>query len=92
MEQVKATTTTVFETILGPLLPLLRAQCAQLIDEANTYKLSLEPFVVSLVFATLNNIKSISLMPLMLFSSDPPGSAWNHTMVNDFSSFGWLNP
>jgi hypothetical protein len=61
MEQVKATTTTVLETILSPLLPLLREQCAQLKDDANTYKLSLEPFVLNLVFAVLNNIKSISL-------------------------------
>jgi len=69
MEQVKATTTTVFEAILGPLLPLLREQCAQLRDDANTYKLSLEPFVVNLVFATLNNIKSISLLVTEIDSS-----------------------
>ena len=69
MEQVKATTTTVFEAILGPLLPLLREQCAQLRNDANTYKLSLEPFVVNLVFATLNNIKSISLLVTEIDSS-----------------------
>ncbi len=61
MEQVKVTTTTVFETILTPLLPLLREQCAQLKDDAYTYKLSLEPFVLNLVFAVLNDVKSISL-------------------------------
>ena len=69
MEQVKATTATVFETILNPLLPLLREQCAQLKDDANTYKLSLEPFVVSLVFAALNKIKSISLLITEIDSS-----------------------
>jgi hypothetical protein len=69
MEQVKATTTTVLETILSPLLPLLREQCAQLKDDANTYKLSLEPFVLNLVFAVLNNIKSISLLITEIDSS-----------------------
>ena len=69
MEQVKASTTTVFETILSPLLLLLREQCAQLKDDANTYKLSLEPFVLNLVFATLNNIKSISLLTTEIESS-----------------------
>ena len=69
MEQVKATTTTVFETILSPLLPLLREQCAQLKDDANTYRLSLEPFVLNLVFAVLNNIKSISLLITEIDSS-----------------------
>jgi hypothetical protein len=61
MEQANATPT-VFQTILDPLLPLLRAQCAQLKDDANTYTLSLAPFVINLVFAVLNNIKSISLL------------------------------
>jgi hypothetical protein len=69
MEQVKVTTTTVFETILTPLLPLLREQCAQLKDDAYTYKLSLEPFVLNLVFAVLNNIKSISLLITEIDSS-----------------------
>jgi hypothetical protein len=45
MEQVKATTTTVLETILSPLLPLLREQCAQLKDDANTYNLHFAPLV-----------------------------------------------
>jgi len=69
MEQVKVTTTTVFETILTPLLPLLREQCAQLKDDAYTYKLSLEPFVLNLVFAVLNNVKSISLLITEIDSS-----------------------
>jgi hypothetical protein len=69
MEQVKVTTATVFETILAPLLPLLREQCAQLKDDANTYKLSLEPFVLNLVFAVLNNVKSISLLITEIDSS-----------------------
>ena len=59
MEQVKVTTTTVFDTILAPLLPPLREQCTQLKDDANTYNLSLVPFVLNLVFAVLNNIQSI---------------------------------
>jgi hypothetical protein len=53
---------TVFKAILDPLLPLLRAQCAQLKDDATVYTLSLEPFAINLVFAVLNNIKSISLL------------------------------
>jgi len=61
VEQPKVTPT-VFKTILDPLLPLLRAQCAQLKDDANIYTLSLAPFVINLVFAVLNNIKSISLL------------------------------
>jgi len=69
MEQVKATTTTVFDTILAPLLPLLREQCTQLKDDANTYRLSLAPFVLNLVFAVLNNIKSISLLITEINSS-----------------------
>ncbi len=69
MKQVNATTATVFETILSPLLPLLRAQCAQLKDDASTYKLSLEPLVLNLVFAVLNKIKSISLLVTEIDSS-----------------------
>ena len=44
------------------MLPLLRAQCAQLKDDVTTYTLSLTPFVINLAFAVLNNIKSISLL------------------------------
>lgn len=55
-------TPTVFKTILDPLLPLLQAQCTQQKDDATTYTLSLAPFVINLVFAVLNNIKSISLL------------------------------
>ena len=62
MEQVKVATTRVFDTIVAPLLPLLREQSTQLKEDANTYRLSLEPFVLSLVFAGLNKIKSISLL------------------------------
>jgi hypothetical protein len=69
MEQVKATTATVFETILAPLFPLLREQCAQLKGDADTYKLSLEPFALNLVFAALNNVKSISLLVTEINSS-----------------------
>ena len=69
MEQVKATTTTVFETILSPLIPLLTEQCAQLKGDASTYKLSLEKFVLNLVFAVLNDIKSVSLLITEIASS-----------------------
>jgi len=69
MEPVKPPTPTVFETILSPLLPLLREQCAQLKDDAKTYKLSFEPFVLNLVFAVLNKIKSISLLITEIDSS-----------------------
>jgi len=69
MGQVKVTTTTVFDTILAPLLPLLKEQCTQLKGDANTYKLSLAPFVLNLVFAVLNNVKSISLLITEIDSS-----------------------
>ena len=69
MEQVKVATTTVFDTIVAPLLPLLREQSTQLKEDANTYRLSLEPFVLSLVFAVLNRIKSISLLITEINSS-----------------------
>jgi hypothetical protein len=55
-------TPTVFKTILDPLLPLLEAHCARLKSDATLYTLSLAPFVINLVFAVLNNIKSISLL------------------------------
>lgn len=69
MEQGKAATATVFKTILAPLFSLLREQCAQLKGDADTYKLSLEPFVLTLVFAVLNNVKSISLLVTEIDSS-----------------------
>lgn len=69
MEQIKVTTKTVFETILSPFLPLLQAQCAQLKDDATTYKLSLESFTLNLIFAVLNNTKSISLLITEIDSS-----------------------
>jgi hypothetical protein len=53
---------TVFKTLLEPLLPLLQAKCAQRKDDAALYRLSLEPFVINLLFAVVNNIKSISLL------------------------------
>jgi hypothetical protein len=69
MEPVKATKTTVLDTILAPLRALLREQCTQLKDDADNYKLSLAPFVLNLVFAVLNNIKSISLLITEIDSS-----------------------
>jgi hypothetical protein len=69
MEPPTVTTATVFDTILAPLFPLLREQCNQLKDDANTYRLSLEPFVLNLVFAVLNQIKSISLLITEIDSS-----------------------
>jgi hypothetical protein len=66
---VKDTETTVLDAILAPLRALLREQCTQLTDDANNYKLSLAPFVLNLVFAVLNNIKSISLLITEIESS-----------------------
>jgi hypothetical protein len=73
MEPVKATKTTVLDAILAPLRALLREQCTQLKDDANNYKLSLAPFVLNLVFAVLNNIKSISLLITEIDSSAVAG-------------------
>jgi hypothetical protein len=61
MEQSEVTPT-VFKTILGPLLPLLDAQCAKLKGDATLYTLSFAPFVINLVFGVLTTIKSISLL------------------------------
>jgi hypothetical protein len=69
MEQQNIAQPSVFETILAPLLPILREQCDQLKDDASSYRLSLEPFVLNLVFAVLNNIKSISLLITEIRSS-----------------------
>ena len=60
--ELSSATPTVFKTILDPLLPLPRASCSQRKDDADVYTLSLAPFVINLVFAVLNNIKSISLL------------------------------
>lgn len=69
MQPLKVTRATVFDTILAPLLPLLREQCTQLKDDAKIYRLSLEPFMLNLVFAVLNQIKSISLLITEIDSS-----------------------
>jgi hypothetical protein len=60
--ELSSATPTVFKTILDPLLPLLRASCSQRKDDADVYTLSWAPFVINLVFAGLNNVKSISLL------------------------------
>jgi hypothetical protein len=66
MEQLK-TAPTVFNTILDPLLPLLRAKCAQLKDDATLYTLSSAPFVINFVLDVIRNLTS--LMVTICFSS-----------------------
>ncbi len=66
MEQVKATTATVFETILGPLLPLLREQCAQLKDDANTYNLRFAPMAKSFLNYYLDFFDSVLVYSIIL--------------------------
>jgi len=53
---------TIFETILRPLLPLLKEEVNQLKDDERTYKLSLYYFTLSLIYAVINQVKSIRLL------------------------------
>jgi hypothetical protein len=87
MEQAKATPT-VFQTILDPLLPLLRAQCAQLKDDANTYTLSLAPFVINLLFAVLNNTNATKDLPQKVFAAAVKTPFSGHQPLRNFSCIG----
>gem|GEM_PF-5661216 len=53
---------TVFETIVQPLLPLLKEEANSLKDDAQIYKLSLYYFTLSLVYAVIKQIQSIRLL------------------------------
>ena len=53
---------TIFETIIRPLLPLLKEEARQLPDDAQLYKLSLSYFTLGLGYAVIKQIKSIRLL------------------------------
>lgn len=53
---------TIFETIIQPLLPLLKEEASQLKEDAQLYKLSLAYFTRSLSYAVIKQIKSIRLL------------------------------
>ena len=53
---------TIFETIIQPLLPLLKEEASQLKEDAQLYKLSLSYFTLSLSYAVIKQIKSIRLL------------------------------
>ena len=53
---------TIFETIIEPLLPLLKEEASQLKEDAQLYKLSLSYFTLSLSYAVIKQIQSIRLL------------------------------
>ena len=53
---------TIFETIIQPLLPLLKEEASQLKEDAQLYKLSLCYFTLSLSYAVIKQIQSIRLL------------------------------
>jgi hypothetical protein len=53
---------TIFETIVQPLLPLLKEEVNRLKDDESTYKLSLHYFTLSLIYAVIHPVKSIRLL------------------------------
>jgi len=53
---------TIFETIIQPLLPLLKEEVNRLKDDEPTYKLSLHYFTLSLIYAVIHPVKSIRLL------------------------------
>lgn len=53
---------TVFEKIISPLLPLLQKEAVSLKDDSDTYKLSLFPFTINLLFGIINMSTSIALL------------------------------
>ncbi|MCK7580923.1 MAG: hypothetical protein MZV65_38445 [Chromatiales bacterium] len=46
---------TIFETIIQPLLPLLKEEVNRLKDDEPTYKLSLHYFTLSLIYAVIQS-------------------------------------
>ena len=53
---------TILETMVQPLLPLLKEEGNRLKDDAQIYKLSLYYFTFSLIYAVIKQIKSIRLL------------------------------
>ncbi|MCK7577044.1 MAG: IS4 family transposase [Chromatiales bacterium] len=53
---------TIFETIIQPLIPLLKEEANRLKNDEKTYKLSLYYFTLSLIYVVINQIKSMRLL------------------------------
>jgi hypothetical protein len=53
----------IFETIIQPLIPLIKEEANQLKNDEKTYKLSLYYFTLSLIYIVINQVKSIRLFP-----------------------------
>ena len=51
----------IFETIIQPLIPLIKEEANQLKNDEKTYKLSLYYFTLSLIYIVINQVKSIRL-------------------------------
>lgn len=52
----------IFERIIEPVIPLIKEQGSLLRNDEKLYKLSLYPFIVSLMYAVINKTKSIRLL------------------------------
>ena len=52
---------TIFETIIQPLIPLVKEEANQLKNDEKTYQLSLYYFTLSLIYIVINQVKSIRL-------------------------------
>ncbi len=53
---------TVFDTILAPVIPLLKEEAQQIKDDAITYKLSFYFFTLNLLYGAIKTVKSIGLL------------------------------
>ena len=51
----------IFETIIQPLIPLIKEEANQLKNDEQTYQLSLYYFTLSLIYIVINQVKSIRL-------------------------------
>jgi hypothetical protein len=72
---------TVFETILQPLLPLLKEEASRLKEDAQIYKLSLYYFTLSLLYAVIKQIKSIRLL-ITAIKTDPDLKAFDFVLAS----------
>ena len=53
---------TVFEKIISPLLPFLQKEVESIKNDADTYKLSLFPFTINLLYGVVKMKTSIALL------------------------------
>ena len=52
----------IFERIIEPVIPFIKEQGSLLRNDDKLYKLSLYPFIISLMYAVINKTKSIRLL------------------------------